>query len=117
MESLELASVRARGMYADTRQYVANVLALRAEGPAGDITPVNVCSGVPHTVGELAIELARACDGPAPRVIGGARPADVRHVVADPARARELLGFTAEVGFAEGIADFATAELREPVSA
>jgi len=95
----------------------ANVLALQAEGAAGDITPVNVCSGVPHTVGELAIELARACDGPAPRVIGGARPADVRHVVADPARARELLGFTAEVGFAEGIADFATAELREPVSA
>jgi len=28
---------------------------------------------------------------------------DVRHVVADPARARELLGFTAEIGFDETI--------------
>jgi dTDP-L-rhamnose 4-epimerase len=93
----------------------ANVLALRTAGPAGDITPVNVCSGTPHTVGDLAEELARACAGPAPQVVGGARPADVRHVVADPARARELLGFTAEIGFAEGIADFATAKLRAPV--
>jgi dTDP-L-rhamnose 4-epimerase len=93
----------------------ANVLALRTAGPEGDITPVNVCSGTPHTVGELAEELARACDGPTPEVAGGARPADVRHVVADPARARELLGFKAEIGFEEGIAGFATAELREPV--
>jgi dTDP-L-rhamnose 4-epimerase len=93
----------------------ANVLALRTDGPPADLTPVNVCSGTPHTVGELAEELARACDGPAPRVVGGARTADVRHVVADPARAGELLGFTAEVGFAEGIGGFATAELRAPV--
>ncbi|MEU0530889.1 NAD-dependent epimerase/dehydratase family protein [Amycolatopsis tolypomycina] len=93
----------------------ANVLALRTPGPA-DLTPLNICSGTPHTVGELAKELSRAGNGPSPKVIGGARPADVRHVVADPARARELLGFTAEIGFAEGIADFATAELRAPVA-
>jgi dTDP-L-rhamnose 4-epimerase len=93
----------------------ANVLALRTDGPDGDLTPLNVCSGTPHTVGELAEELARACAGPTPKVAGGARPADVRHVVADPARARELLGFAAEIGFEEGIADFATAELRAPV--
>lgn len=94
---------------------MANVLALRTEGTPGDIVPVNVCSGQPHTVGELATELARACDGPTPVVAGGARPADVRHVVADPARAERLLGFKAQTGFAEGIADFARAELREPV--
>ncbi|WP_410596724.1 NAD-dependent epimerase/dehydratase family protein [Amycolatopsis sp. lyj-23] len=93
----------------------ANVLALRTPGPP-DLTPLNICSGTPHTVGDLAEELARACNGPAPEVLGGARPADVRHVVADPARARKLLGFTAEIGFAEGVADFATAELRQPVS-
>lgn len=81
----------------------------------GGLVPVNVCSGVPHTVGELAVELARACEGPAPRVVGGARPADVRHVVADPAKARELLGFTAQVGFAKGIAAFATDPLRDSV--
>ncbi|UJW34998.1 NAD-dependent epimerase/dehydratase family protein [Saccharothrix sp. AJ9571] len=89
----------------------ANVRALYAEPPK-EITAVNICSGVPHTVGDLAEELARACGGPAPRIIGGARPADVRHVVADPALAEKLLGFTARVGFAEGVADFATVPLR-----
>jgi dTDP-L-rhamnose 4-epimerase len=90
-----------------------NALAAETEAPAATLVPVNVCSGVPHTVGELATELAKACHGPAPKIAGGARPTDVRHVVADPARARELLGFTARVGFAEGIAAFATDPLRE----
>ncbi|WP_344424376.1 NAD-dependent epimerase/dehydratase family protein [Amycolatopsis minnesotensis] len=94
----------------------ANVLALKAAGEAGDLTPVNVCSGTPHTVGELAEELARACDGPRPVIAGGARAADVRHVVADPARAERLLGFRARTGFEEGIAAFATDELRAPVT-
>ncbi|WP_134729258.1 SDR family NAD(P)-dependent oxidoreductase [Amycolatopsis nivea] len=94
----------------------ANVLALRSDGPEADLTPLNVCSGQPHSVGDLARELARACGGPEPRIVGGARPADVRHVVADPARARELLGFRAETSFAEGIAAFATAELRASVT-
>ncbi len=40
---------------------------------------------------------------------------DASSPLADPARAGRLLGFTAETGFAEGIAGFATAELREPV--
>lgn len=92
----------------------ANVLALRAEGPASECTPVNICSGTPHTVGDLAHELARARGGPAPVIAGGARPADVRHVVADPSRARELLGFTARTSFSDGVAEFATARLRAP---
>ena len=61
-----------------------NALAAETEAAAGMLVPVNVCSGVPHTVGELAVELAKACDGPAPKIVGGARPTDVRHVVADP---------------------------------
>ncbi|EHR52803.1 nucleoside-diphosphate-sugar epimerase [Saccharomonospora marina XMU15] len=90
----------------------ANVLALRTPAAEGELSAVNICSGEPHTIGELATELARAHGGPRPRVVGGARPADVRHVVADPQRARRLLGFTATIGFAEGIDEFATAELR-----
>ncbi|GAA5102824.1 NAD-dependent epimerase/dehydratase family protein [Haloechinothrix salitolerans] len=93
----------------------ANVLALRDDAPPGELVPLNVCSGSPHTVGELAEELARACGGPAPEIVGGARPADVRHIVASPARARDVLGFAATTGFAEGITEFATAELRTPV--
>jgi dTDP-L-rhamnose 4-epimerase len=89
----------------------ANALALTAD--ADGFEAVNVCSGEPRTVGELAHELAARMGGPAPEVVGGARPGDVRHVVADPAKARERLGFTAAVSFAEGVAAFATDPLRE----
>jgi dTDP-L-rhamnose 4-epimerase len=90
----------------------ANALALATD--ADGFEALNVCSGEPHTVGDLARELAELMGGPAPVVVGGARPGDVRHVVADPARARARLGFTAAVGFAEGVAAFATDPLREP---
>jgi dTDP-L-rhamnose 4-epimerase len=36
----------------------------------------------------------------------------VRHIVADPARARQVLGFTARIDPAAGLAEFATAPLR-----
>ncbi|KAB1162090.1 NAD-dependent epimerase/dehydratase family protein [Micromonospora sp. AMSO12t] len=93
----------------------ANLLALGTP-PPGDLVPVNICSGEPRTVGELAATLATAMGGPAPLVVGGARSADVRHVVADPARAAELLGYTARVTFAQGVAAFATDPLREPAA-
>jgi dTDP-L-rhamnose 4-epimerase len=89
---------------------MANVLAL--ETPAGGFAPINVCSGEPHTVGDLAAELSRAYGGPAPVIVGGARSGDVRHVVASPERARDLLGFRAQVAFADGIKAFATDPLR-----
>ncbi|MFC0505620.1 NAD-dependent epimerase/dehydratase family protein [Micromonospora costi] len=94
----------------------ANLLALTAPPPVVGLVPVNVCSGEPHTVGELARTLADAMGGPSPLVVGGARAADVRHVVADPRRATELLGYTARMGFAEGVAGFATDPLREPAA-
>jgi dTDP-L-rhamnose 4-epimerase len=84
----------------------ANLLALTA--PAAEFVAVNVCSGEPHTVGDLAEALATAMGGPAPVVVGGARPGDVRHVVASPERAADLLGFRASVGFAEGVNGLAT---------
>jgi dTDP-L-rhamnose 4-epimerase len=90
----------------------ANVLALTApEAVAGAF---NVATGDPHTVGEMAEALAAALGGPAPRVVGGWRPGDVRHVFASPASAAERLGFRAEVGFAAGMAELATAPLRAP---
>jgi dTDP-L-rhamnose 4-epimerase len=93
----------------------ANVLALTTP-PTNTFTAVNVCSGEPHTVADLAHALSKAMGGPAPVVVGGARPGDVRHVVASPERAGEVLGFRAQVGFVEGVADFATAALREPAA-
>ncbi len=91
----------------------ANVAALTAV--AAYDGALNVASGEPHTVGDLATELARdrRVD---PEVVGGGRLGDVRHVVASPERAAAHLGFSAEVTFAEGMARFATEALREPSS-
>jgi nucleoside-diphosphate-sugar epimerase len=85
--------------------------------PILESVPVNVCSGEPHTVGELAVELSAAYGGPAPLIVGGARSGDVRHVVASPDRARTLLGFHARMPFAQGVKSFATDPLRGQVEA
>jgi dTDP-L-rhamnose 4-epimerase len=88
----------------------ANLLALdgRVSGA------FNVCSGAPRTIGDLAAGLAAAAGpgAPRPRTTGAFRLGDVRHVVADPDRARRELGFTAEEDFAAGLAEFARAGLR-----
>jgi dTDP-L-rhamnose 4-epimerase len=92
----------------------ANLAALGAAAPggAGALRAYNVASGEPHTVGEMAAALAAAFGGPAPVVTGEFRVGDVRHVVASPAQARRELGFRAEVPFATGMRQFATAPLR-----
>jgi len=92
------------------------------EGPAGaepgGLRCYNVASGEPHTVGEMAAALAEAFGGGLdPVVTGEYRLGDVRHVVASPASAAADLGFRAQIGFAEGIAEFARAALREPALA
>jgi dTDP-L-rhamnose 4-epimerase len=94
---------------------LANLAALTVPEPVPGA--FNVASGQPHTVGELAAALAAATSGPAPEIVGGWRAGDVRHVFASPALAAARLGFRARVGFAEGMAEFADAELREPVPA
>ena len=88
----------------------ANVLALTADTGPGALTAYNVASGTPHTIGEVAAALALG--GPDPVVTGEYRLGDVRHVVASPERARAGLGFSAQVPFEEGMAEFATAPLR-----
>ena len=93
----------------------ANLRALETAPPDGTLRAYNVSSGVPHTVGDLARELARAADGPAPVVTGQYRLGDVRHVVASPDRAAAELGFRAQTSFEDGVREFATAPLRAPV--
>ena len=88
----------------------ANALALDAGDP-GALTPVNVASGHPVTVLGVAAALSAAA-GVAPVVTGEYRLGDVRHVVASPARAQEVLGFTAGVRPEQGLAGFAAAPLR-----
>jgi dTDP-L-rhamnose 4-epimerase len=90
----------------------ANLCALETDPPDATLRAYNVASGEPHTVGDMAWALADAFGGPAPQVTGDYRIGDVRHVVASPVRAREELGFSAEVRFAEGMRGFATDPLR-----
>jgi dTDP-L-rhamnose 4-epimerase len=92
----------------------ANLLALTTPDPVSGA--LNIASGDPHTVGEMAAALAAAMDGPRPELVGGWRPGDVRHVVASPALAADRLGFRARVAFADGMAELAHAELRAPVT-
>ncbi|GAA1897775.1 NAD-dependent epimerase/dehydratase family protein [Asanoa iriomotensis] len=91
----------------------ANLAALSAVDGEPGFRVYNVASGVPTTVGELAVALAAATAGPAPEVVGGYRAGDVRHVVASPRRAADELGFRARVGLADGLAEFAHAPLRD----
>lgn len=89
----------------------ANVLALTIPGEAHGA--FNVASGHPRTVLEMAEELAKAVPGPRPEVTGEYRLGDVRHVFASTSRASAELGFAAQVPFADGVAEFATAPLRK----
>lgn len=72
----------------------ANVLALSVQ--VAHDGPLNIASGTPRTVLELAEAVCSAHgSGLEPVVVGGGRLGDVRHVVASPERAAEALGFRA----------------------
>lgn len=84
----------------------ANVAALTTPDPV--VGPLNVASGRPRTVLELAQAIC-AGTGLDPVVVGGGRLGDVRHIVASPARAAERLGFRAVEPF-----DVATVAVARP---
>ncbi|MEU1431993.1 NAD-dependent epimerase/dehydratase family protein [Nocardia sp. NPDC005746] len=88
----------------------ANVAAL--EQPLAAFAPLNIASGIPITIGDVAATLAAACGGKQPVVTGEYRSGDVRHIVAGPGRARRALGFTAAVTPTAGLAEFSSAPLR-----
>jgi dTDP-L-rhamnose 4-epimerase len=89
----------------------ANLLAITASEPVPGA--LNVASGTPRSVLEMATALAAAIPGaPAPQITGEFRLGDVRHVFASTESARERLGFAASEDFVAGMAEFATAPLR-----
>jgi dTDP-L-rhamnose 4-epimerase len=97
--------------------HVDDVAAANVAATAGleGFTAVNVCSGQPISILQVATALcdARAGDGAvSPVVTGQYRSGDVRHIVADPARAAEVLGFRAAVDPRDGLREFAFAPLR-----
>ena len=88
----------------------ANLLALQAvcDGTAAPYAAYNVCSGSPISIAQVA----RMLGSREPEITGDYRLGDVRHIVASPDLARTELGFTAEVGPAAGLREFAHAPLR-----
>ncbi|MGB8391772.1 NAD-dependent epimerase/dehydratase family protein [Mycobacterium sp.] len=86
---------------------------LAAMAECDRFTAVNVCSGRPISILQVATVLCEARDGSvSPKITGQYRSGDVRHIVADPTRAAELLGFRAAIDPREGLRDFAFAPLR-----
>jgi dTDP-L-rhamnose 4-epimerase len=87
---------------------VAHATALALTNDEAVTGAVNVASGAPRTVADLATAMADAFGGSVrPAVVGGYRLGDVRHVFASPARAEQLLGFRAAVPFEAGVSELA----------
>ncbi len=86
---------------------IAAATVLATERHASGVRAFNVGSGTPRTVGDMAVALAAALDGPSPIVTGKYRLADVRHIVADSQRLRDELGWSATTEFASGMKELA----------
>lgn len=95
--------------------HVDDVAAVNAAAIAADtagFAAFNVCSGKPISIMEVATKICDARDGLPPVVTGQYRSGDVRHIVADPAAAADVLGFRAAIDPTEGLKEFAFAPLR-----
>ncbi|RCG16879.1 NAD-dependent epimerase/dehydratase family protein [Streptomyces diacarni] len=109
------ANVAALAAVSDARAGTDTGAAGAGEDGAGGgaaFAAYNVGSDEPHTIGEMAAALADAYGGPDPVVTGEFRLGDVRHITASSQRAARELGWRARIGFAEGMKEFATAQMR-----
>jgi dTDP-L-rhamnose 4-epimerase len=88
---------------------IASAFAAAVGRPVDGGRALNVGSGTPRTVGDMAGALASALDGPEPVVTGEFRLGDVRHITADSALARAELAWAPAVPFADGTAELARA--------
>jgi UDP-N-acetylglucosamine 4-epimerase len=82
----------------------ANLAALDAPLGPGEFTVVNVSSNRRHSVNDLWLAICRAAGVAAEPRRGPARAGDVRDSLADPKRARTLLGFEAKTTLEDGLA-------------
>jgi dTDP-L-rhamnose 4-epimerase len=87
---------------------VARACRLALEGDGADGLPVNVGGGAHATILEVARKLADGLDSDLePELPGTFRAGDIRHCFADVTRAREALGFEAQVALGEGLVELA----------
>jgi len=87
---------------------VARAFRLALENDGADGEAVNIGSGRSTSVLEIAHTLVRLLEKDIePDLPGTSRAGDIRHCFADVSRARELLGFEAQVDFEDGLAELA----------
>jgi dTDP-L-rhamnose 4-epimerase len=80
----------------------ANLLAMQR--PQADGVALNIGSGQPITIREVAAQLATALGTEtAPQITGKYRAGDIRHCFADITAAEKVLGYRPQVRFGEGI--------------
>jgi dTDP-L-rhamnose 4-epimerase len=84
---------------------IAHAVAQAVEGDV-DGAPLNIGTGVPTTVLDVARVLAELLDVPGePEIDGRFRTGDIRHCYADISAARDHLGYQPTVAFADGMRD------------
>ncbi|TCO20352.1 dTDP-L-rhamnose 4-epimerase [Kribbella steppae] len=86
-------------------QDIASAVALAAQADHPQFAAYNVGSGTVHTIADLATELSRAYDGPAPVITGRYRLGDVRHITATSDRIKTELGWKPAYDLTDGVAD------------
>lgn len=81
-------------------------LAMETPGAAGEV--VNVGSGRPFTILEIAERMGDVLNQDIePEITGKYRVGDIRHCYADISRARDVLGYEPQVVFDDGLAELA----------
>lgn len=88
---------------------VATACLLALESPRAPGCAVNISSGVPMTVKDVATRTIRALgrNNLEPDITGKYRVGDIRHCFADVSLARQVLGWEPKVSLEEGLADLA----------
>jgi UDP-glucose 4-epimerase len=90
-----------------TRDYVfvGDVVRANLAAAGSDATgAINIGTGVQSSVIDLVEALAPQADGRFEAIMAPERPGEVRHIALDATRAGELLGWSAEMGLADGLA-------------
>jgi UDP-glucose-4-epimerase GalE len=82
----------------------AHVLALHRLSAGGSSDAFNIGTGVGHSVRDVIRAVERITGLSVPTRLGPARPGDAAELVADPRRAKQVLGFQARLGLDDAIA-------------